>query len=177
MKNPLQILTLWIIGIGIGFAQTELPFFEQSAFDFYGKEILQVNPVKKRISVYRYYMDFQESGHYFTEGECLENPIFKNQIKEVDKTEYGQDNIDSAKFELDFSQLDKKQFKIRRNGQGSFPKLFISYPMVSVKESSRFFVNVYESYEHRGNIYHIELDSNGRVIDWCQSRHETIIVH
>ncbi|MBM1106958.1 hypothetical protein JQC67_12475 [Aurantibacter crassamenti] len=177
MKNTLQILTLWILGIGIGFAQSELPFFEQSAFDFYRMEILKINPVKKRISVYRYYMDFQDSNRYFAEGECLENPVFKNQIKKVDETAYGQNNIDSDKFELDFSKMDKKQFKIRKNGRGSYPKLFISYPMVSVKNPKRFFINVYENYERRANNYHIELDDKGKVIDWCNSYHETIVIH
>ena len=175
MKKSIQILILWICGIG--FAQSEMPFFEQNAFNFYALEIIKVNPVKKRISIYRYYSDFQDSSRYFVEGECLENPVFKNQIKKVDKIAYGQNNIDSDKFELNFNQLDKKQFKIRRNGRGSFPKLFISYPMVSVKDSKRFFVNVYESYGKRGNNYHIELDDKGKVIDWCHSRHETIIIH
>ncbi|NDV43056.1 hypothetical protein [Flagellimonas sediminis] len=177
MKKPLQILTLWIFGVGIGWAQTEFPFFEQNAFDFYAKEILKVNPVKKRISVYRYYFEFQDSTRHFVEGECLENPIFKNQLKKVDEAEYKQLHIDSDKFELDLSKIDKKQFRIRRNGRGNFPKLFISYPMVSTKDPTRFFVNIYESYERQGNNYHIELNDKGKVIDWCHSRHVTITIH
>lgn len=177
MKNLPQILTLWILGIGIGFSQTELPFFEQNAFDFYGKEILKANPVKKRISIYRYYMDFQKAGNYLPSGECFKKPIFENQVAEVDEDVYGQNNIDSEKFEMDLSKLDKKQFKIRKNGRGSYPKLFLSYPMVSKKEPNRFFVNISETYDRLVNIYHIEMDENGEVIDWCKSYHETIIIH
>ena len=164
------------MGIGIGFAQSDLPFFEQSAFDFYAKEILKENPVKKRISIYKYYLDFQKGGDYLPSGECFKKPIFKNQITEVDEEVYGQNNIDSDKFEMNLSKLDKKQFKIRRNGRGSYPKLFLSYPMVSKTEPSRFFVNVSESYDRLVNIYHIEIDKNGEVIDWCKTHHETIVV-
>ena len=164
------------MGIGIGFAQTELPFFEQSAFDFYAKEILKENPVKKRISIYRYYLDFQINNSYLPNDDCLEKPIFQNQIMEVDRVTYGQDNIDSDKFEMDLSKLDKKQFKIRKNGRGSYPKLFLSYPMVSKKEPNRFFVNISESYDRLVNIYLVEMDYKGEVIDWCKTYHETIIV-
>ena len=165
------------MGTVFGQAQTKLPFFEQIAFDFYGQEILKIHPVKKRISVYRYYSDFQNGGTYFPNVECLKKPIFENQTDEVDKTTYGQDSIDSEKFEIDLSQLDKTQFKIRRNGRGSYPRLFISYPVVSKKEPNRFFVNVSESYERLVNIYHLEIDRTGKVVDWCKSYRETIVVY
>ncbi|MET1259888.1 hypothetical protein ABV409_11110 [Flagellimonas sp. DF-77] len=177
MKKGILILVVWILGTIFGLAQTELPFFEQIAFDFYGQEILKNHPVKKRISVYRFYSDFQKGGTYIPNGKCFEKPIFENQTIEVDKTTYEQDNIDSGKFELDFSQLDKKQFKIRRNGRGSYPKLFMSYPLASKKEPNRFFVNVSESYDRLVIIYHLEINKTGKVVDWCKSQHETIVVY
>lgn len=159
----------------MGWAQSEFPFFEQAAFDFYQSEILKLYPSEKKVTVYRYYMDFQDSNMYFSEGECLKNPVFKKDVSKLDRKKYGQDDIESSKFELDPSNINKKQFRIRRNNGGRFPKLYLSYPRVA--ENNRFFINVYELTEMQGNIYHLELDINGKVIDWCKSEYVTMIIH
>ena len=49
--------------------------------------------------------------------------------------------------------------------------------MVLTKNPSNFFVNIYESYDMRGNANHIEIDDKGKVIDWFQSCHETITIY
>ncbi|NAS32729.1 hypothetical protein GTQ40_17245 [Flavobacteriaceae bacterium R38] len=67
--------------------------------------------------------------------------------------------------------------EIKRNGKSSFPRLFISYPMTSKTDSNRFFVNVCESYKRFIKIYHIELDAGGKVIDWCKTDYETVIIY
>jgi len=161
----------------LGFTQTNTSFYEQVAFDLYRTEIIDSFPVKKRIKVYKY--SFQPTLFYFFTPSCLTNIVWKSndQFQPIKEYTESQWNIDSNRFELDFSNLDKKQFKIKKIGRGSYPKLFISPPYKENKNDERIFVNIYEKHSERKEvIYHIEFNKSGEIINWCQSVSESIIV-
>ena len=116
------ILLTFLLNCGIGISQTEFPFYEQIAFDFYQSTIIDSFPSKKKIKVYPYVMDFHPPRTGFYNPICLGiSWKSKTQFKELESYLETQLNIDSDRFELDFSNLDKKKFKIKRNGNGTYP--------------------------------------------------------
>lgn len=164
----------------VGFAQKNMPFYEQIAFDHYSTTIIDSFPVKKRIKVYMYAFDFQPILFYFYTPRCLTDIVWKSnsQFQPFKKYVERQWNIDSNLFKLDFSNLNKKQFKIKKNGKGTYPKLFISPPYKEKENDDRIFVNIYEKHNKRKEvIYHLELNQFGIIKNWCQSVSETIIIH
>jgi hypothetical protein len=178
LKKTLIIIIL-LIG-ELGFAQKKMPFYEQIAFDFYRSEIIDSFPVKKRIKIYKYAYDFQPNTHWFYTPSCLTNIVGKGSKQFIPIKEYvdNQWRIESDKFELDFSELDKKQFKIKKSGKGSFPKLFISSPHIVKGNNKRIFVNIFVKHSERKEvIYHLEFNQSGIIKNWCQSVLETVIIH
>jgi len=176
LKKTFGILFLLISGLAI--AQTSTPFYEQIAFDLYRTEIIHSFPVKKRIKVYKYAFDFQPTLFWFYTPSCLSNIVWKSndQFQPIKEYTTSQLKIDSNRFELDFSDLDKKKFKIKKFGKGSYPKLFIS-PPYKENENERVFINIYEKHSERKEvIYHLEFDKTGVIKNWCQSISESIIV-
>jgi hypothetical protein len=104
--------------------------------------------------------------------------VVQNDSKSIikfDEKKYGQNYIESEKFELNFSDLNKRQFKIRNRKLGKYPRLFITYPRVM--ERTRIFINIVEVYESKGNAFHIEMDLEGNIIDWCKSDYTKIIIN
>lgn len=173
------IVILFFLSSGFGFAQENTPFYEQIAFDKYRSEIIDSFPVKKRIKVYKYAFDFQPTLFWFNTPSCLSNIVWKSNDQFQPIKEYidSQLNIDSNRFELDFSDLDKKQFKIKKFGRGKYPKLFISPPYRENGYDERIFINIYEKHSERKEvIYHLEFDKSGKIKNWCQSVSESIII-
>ena len=171
LKRTVVILILLISELG--FSQKNKPFFEQIAFDLYRTEIIDSFPVKKQIKVYKYAFDFQPTLFWFFTPSCLSNIVWKSNDQFLPIKEYtdSQQNIDSNRFELDFSDLDKKQFKIKKFGKGNYPKLFISPPYKETGNDERIFINIYEKHsEKKEVIYHLEFDKNGIIINWCRSK-------
>lgn len=78
------------------------------------------------------------------------------------------------RLDLDLTNIDKKKFKIRKFNRGKFPKLFVHYPKVY---ENRIFVIVHEKYQNCGKYYTVELNKAGEIIDWCQSKYETVTLH
>lgn len=178
MKKTVLILIILISGLG--FAQEETPFYEQIAFDKYRSEIIDSFPVKKKVKVYKYVFDFQPTLFWFSTPSCLSNIVRKSneQFQPIKDYIDSQRNFDSNRFELDLSDLDKKQFKIKKSGRGNYPKLFISPPYKENGNDERIFVNIYEKHSERKEIiYHLEFDKSGMIQDWCYSISETIILH
>jgi len=175
------LIILFLLISEFGFTQTEMPFYEQIAFDFYRTEIIDSFPIKKRIKVYEYAIEFQPTMLWFIRPNCLADMVWKNNDQFQPIKEYTDNqwlNINSKQFQLDFSDLDKKQFKIKKLGRGSFPKLFISPPHKENENNQRIFVNVYlEHNERKLVIYHFEFDKSGKIKNWCQSISESKIAH
>jgi len=151
--------------------------FEQKAFDLYKTEILDSFPVNKKIKIYQYAFDFRPNVFWFSTPNCLENIVWKNnkQFEEISLYKEKKIGFDSK---LDFSKIDKKQFKVKLNGKGNFPKLFISSPHIEKGDDKRIFINLYEKHSERKEyIYHIEFNQDQKIINWCRTEHYTIITH
>lgn len=158
---------LLFIGLNNSFSQNDIPFFEQKAFDFYSNEILKQFPVKKKIYINTYFIDFQETEYnYFVRPECLKSLNSKelDSLNKIGFDIYNQFDFDSDKNELDSNRIDKKQFKIKKNKTKNYPRLRISSPHVY---DSNYFVNIHLIEEFSNTIYHLRFDNNGNVIDWC----------
>ncbi|EAQ41251.1 hypothetical protein [Polaribacter sp. MED152] len=165
-------------GIGIGIAQTEFPFYEQIAFDFYQSKIINSFPTKRKVKVYPYVIDFHPTGNVFSNPTCL-GIVWKSneQFKEIESYVESQHKIDSDRFELDFSNLNKKKFRIKKRGKGSHPRLYITPPNIEKNENERIFVNIYETYESKYVIYHFEFNDKGNIINWCREMNEIIRIN
>lgn len=173
MKNKILII-LFVVCCSIKLSgQTNYPFFEQLAFDFYRTEILKKFPVKQKITIYKSlsYEFGEELNHIPCKGLQSEIPVERDSIVKIGYSEYWE-NIDINKFELNFDAIDKEQFRIKKKNRGSFPKLFVHYPKIY---KDRIFVIVHETYIKSGTYYTIEFDLSGKVTDWCKYPYKTII--
>jgi len=174
-----HIFLIFLLNFGIGNAQTEFPFYEQIAFEFYQSTIIDSFPTKKKVKVYPYVMDFHPSGNVFSNPTCL-GIVWKNneQFKEMESYLESQHQIDSDRFELDFSNLDKKMFKIKKRGKGNYPRLYITEPNKEINgKEERVFLNIHENYEYKNIVYHLEFNEQGQIIDWCKKVNEIIKVY
>ncbi|MFI2742751.1 hypothetical protein ACG2LH_08430 [Zhouia sp. PK063] len=169
------ILLIFLLNCIIGISQTKFPFYEQIAFDFYQSTIIDSFPSKKKITVYPYVTDFHLSGYVFSNPTCLGITWKSNkQFKEIEAYVESQRNIDSDRFELDFSNLDKKRFQIKKRAKGNYPRLYITAPNKEINRTGRIFVNIYENYENQDIIYHLEFNDKGQIIDWCREVNKII---
>lgn len=120
-------------------------------------------------------MDFHPPRTGFYNPICLGiNWKSKTQFKELESYLETQLNIDSDRFELDFSNLDKKKFKIKRNGNGTYPKLQITAPHKEINGTERIFVNIHITNKYLYETYHIEFNDKGKIINWCRTYDEVI---
>lgn len=169
------ILITLLLNCGIGISQTEFPFYEQIAFDFYQSTLIDSFPTKNRVKVYKYATEFHTGlfslHNTFTTPNCLNNIAWKNndQFKVIKSYLENQMQTDSNLFELDFSNLNKKKFKIKKNGKGNFPKLFITPPNKEESGTERIFVNIYEKHSEKTVNYHFEFSRIGEIISWCRT--------
>lgn len=170
------LIILFFLISEFAYTQLETPFFEQIALDLYRSEIIDSFPVKKRIRVFPSFLDFQSTEFSFSTPNCFDKVAWTNpdHIQPIKKKH----SIDSNSNELDLTGLNKKQFKIKKNGKGSYPKLFISAPHEDVKNPNRILVNIYEKHSKRKTvIYHLLLDKKGGLKEWCRQEFITYIIH
>lgn len=164
-SNLFIIPFLLFIGLNKSFSQNELPFFEQKAFDFYSNEILKQFPVKKKIYINTYFIDFQDTEHqYFVKPKCLLTSTELDSLIKIGFDIYNQFDFDSDKNELDLEKINRNQFRIKKNKTKNYPRLRISSPHIY---NSNYFVNIHLINEFSDTIYHLEFDNNGNVMDWC----------
>jgi len=174
MKRLIIILISFML---FGFKPQDNPFFEQIAFNLYHSEIIEAYPVDKKVRVFESSFDFHPDIFWFNTPKCLEGIIWKNneQFQSM-STELTIDNLINASY-LDYTGIDKKKFKVKKNGKGSYPKLFVSRPHIEEGDDKRIFVNIYEEHSQLFTvIYHIEFDSAGSIIDWCRSENQRIVI-
>ena len=176
MKKAL--LLIFLLNCGIGISQTEFPFYEQIALDFYQSTIIDSFPQNKKVKVYPYVINFHPSTNEFNNPICLGMiGKRKNEFKELESYVETQIKIDSDRFELDFSNLDKKKFKIKKRGEGNYPRLKITPPNINIYRKDRVFVNIHITNKCLYETFHIEFNEKGEIIDWCRSHGEVIRVH
>ena len=173
LKN--YLLLIFLLNCGIGFAQTDFPFYEQIAFDFYQSKLIDSFPTKKKVKVYPYVMDFHPMGNAFSYPNCL-GITWKGsgQFEKIESYVESQNTIDSNRFELDFTGLNKKKFRIKKRGKGNYPRLHITAPYKERNGNERIFVNIHETHENIDVTYHMEFNLKGEIIDWCKEMDEII---
>lgn len=156
-KKILIIIILLVSNLNC-IAQSNEPFWEQIAFDFYRTEILQKSPIKKRIKISK-----ELNSIYYLNADCLKNIIINEKEINLVKSKYFEN------FELDLEKIDKKQFRIVKK----IDKLSNSEVFIEVSEAyefnERIFVVINEFVASRGKKYTFEFDKNGNIIDWCKS--------
>lgn len=163
------ILVIFFLNCGIGISQSDFPFYEQIAFDFYQSIIIDSFPTKKKVKVYPYAFDFQPDYFAFSNPSCLGITWENNeQFEPLELYVESQIKIDSERFELDFSDIDKKIFKIKKRGKGNYPRLYITAPHTEKNGTEQVFVNIHETHKYLWVTYHFEFNDKGGIIDWCR---------
>ena len=156
-KKILIIIILLVSNLNC-IAQSNEPFWEQIAFDFYRTEILQKSPIKKRIKISK-----ELNSIYYLKADCLKNKIINEKEINLVKSKHFEN------FELDLEKIDKKQFRIVKK----IDKLSNSEVFVEVSKAyefnGRIFVVINEFVASQGKKYTFEFDKNGNIIDWCKS--------
>ena len=163
MKNMINKKTLtFIIFLASTFyclAQSNGPFLEQIAFDFYRTEILAKSPIKKRIKINK-----ELNSIYYLDADCLKNKI-QNE-KNIDKY---QNSKYFDGYRLDLKTIDKKQFRIvKKTNKSSNSEVFVEVS-IAYEFNDRIFVIIHEFVASQGKKFTFEFDKNGNIIDWCKS--------
>lgn len=154
------------------FSQSENPFYEQLAFDFYKENILKVFPVEKKITVFKSLNYDSGEEIYYVPSDCLKTKL-PNDGKNIEKLEYSKywKSFEDTRLNLDLKKIDRKQFKIKKSNRGYFPKLFVHYPKTY---RDRIFVVLHEKYQNSGKYYTVEFNQQGKIIDWCKSEYTSV---
>ena len=172
------ILLIFLLKYGTGISQTEFPFYEQIAFDFYQSKLIDSFPTKNKVKVYPYVFDFQPDYLVFSNPNCLGFKWENNeQFQPFESYVESQTKIDSERFELDFSNLDKKKFRIKKRGKGNYPRLYITAPHKEKNETEQVYVNIHETHKNIHVTYHIEFNEKGEIINWCRALNEIIRIY
>lgn len=140
-------------------AQTETPFYEQIALDFYNSEII----LKSKFNVKLKISDKLKSIHYI-DAECLKSKLTNEKnIISLKKSKVFQG------YSLNLKNLDKKSFKKVKKIKNYLKKE--NYVVVSIAQefNNRIFVVINEMVESEGRMFTFEFDLNGKIIDWCNS--------
>jgi len=159
IKTAVTIAFVFIVSMGSCRAQSDIPFHEQIAFDFYCSEIIGDSQFKERLRVST---DFNSL--FYISAECLKDKIYNEKKIEVyQKSKYFQGYL------LDLKKLDKTQFKKVKH----INKYSNSNNYVSVSNAYTFnnliFVQIEELVENDEKTFTFEFDEKGNIIDWCLS--------
>ena len=140
-------------------AQTETPFYEQIALDFYNSEIISKSNLNVKLKI----SDKLKSIHYI-DAECLKNKL----INEKNITSLKKSKVFQG-YNLNLKNLDKKRFKKVKKIKNYLKKE--NYVVVSIAQEfdNRIFVVINEIVESKGRMYTFEFDLNGKITDWCNS--------
>jgi hypothetical protein len=135
------------------FAQQQTPFFEQIAFDYFKKEIVIQEKVENKLyvsdSLQRY------SKHSFNWPVCFKNYLSADLIS-VNASH--QSNIKI------FESTNPRIFKSAKRNAGNCHVV----ESLDMKNGNHV-VNIFIYWTGKGDIYHIEMDEKGTVLQWCKS--------
>jgi hypothetical protein len=140
-------------------AQTDIPFYEQTALDFYNSEILPRSNIDIKLKI----SDDLKSIHYI-DAECLKN----EKINEKNISSFRNSKA-SQGYKLNLKNLEKKRFKKVKKIKYYLNKE--NYVVISTAQefNNRIFVIINEMAESNGRMFTLEFDLNGKIIDWCKS--------
>ena len=145
---------------------------------FFQSKLIDSFPTKKKVKVYPYVFNFQPDYFVFSNPNCLGIKWKSNeQFHPLESYVESQRRIDSQRFELDFSDLDEKKFKIKKRRKGNYPRLHITAPHKEKNGTDQIFVNIHETHENIHVTYHIEFNNKGEIIDWCKKIDEIIRIY
>ncbi len=141
-----------------GSSQTCDTFIEQTAFEYYKKEILPKNSIKKRFKITE-----NLSRIFYLDASCLKNKIYNEKdIVPVPSLKYRQG------YRFNFKE-DKKLFrKVKSINKFSNNESYVEVS-VAYKFDNRFFVVIREFIGAHGKTYTFEFDEKGNMIDYCLS--------
>ncbi len=147
-------MTIMLIVGAKAFAQS--PNYEANAFKFFHQHLLGDEKVKKKINLSTK-LESIDFPHWWP--DCLEGyqmPKGDSIHIEVSK----RDSLDLTGWQ------DSKRFRVNRKGGNAYPVMFVSKAFSN--KTDRFVVNTVLIYSWYGTIFRMELDSSGRVLNWCE---------
>lgn len=159
------IFLFLIINSYLTYSQVDVGFIEQLSFDFYKDSILQKHPLKKRIKIPLYVLDFYS-------GLTSENTIRSNNKGKVIEFIYDFKLLDFDDFcvEIKFSSQLKKHFKIKTSNYRKYPYLSMSLPFKTNDGATQFHITIYEHHSDQKDIeYNLIFDENWNVLNWKRS--------
>ena len=169
-----KIILSFILFISLFSSAQEHPFYEQFAFDFYGTTILDSIPVKKRIIVYENVFDFQILTHKF--HSFLGSK--QDKYEAIYAYRQKQHAFDSEFSTLKLDDLNKRKFKVRKKVKEKYPRLFITAPHIKNNIPDKVYLNIHvEESRFFNNIYYLELNNKGKVLNWRREYFEIIFTH
>lgn len=159
IKTAVTIAFVFIVSMGSCRAQSDIPFHEQIAFDFYCSEIIGDSQFKERLRVST---DFNSL--FYISAECLKDKIYNEK-----KIEVYQNSKYYQGYSIDLKKLNKTQFKkVKRINKDSSSKNYVAVSSAYTL-NNRIFVQIEELIEKNERTFTFEFDEKGNIIDWCLS--------
>ncbi|MFP9115275.1 hypothetical protein ACLI1A_15165 [Flavobacterium sp. RHBU_3] len=171
------ILIIVFTTVTVSAQESNYPFYEQLAFNFYQDTILKSYPVKKKISLYPYRLDFKIHLKSLENPGCITGIDSNSQFKPFLTYETAQSNFDSGKLDLEVATINKHQFRIKKlHTKNRYPQLFITSPYLLNRDTDKVFVTIQQqNSETEGVNYHFVLTPKGTIIDWCRTEYSFYI--
>lgn len=177
MKKFIFILSL--VSYHPLFGQVEIPFFEQIAFNFYKDSLLTEFPVKKRVAIQKYTVDFHDYSNKFQIDRCLTGNDLTEGIELEIFSIYASEQMDfdSPTHVMNYVNVDKRQFIIKKSKTNRYPYLRISQPYHKTDNFENFYLIITENYKDKVVRYELLFNNKGTIKNWCRKELKSIIIH
>jgi hypothetical protein len=127
---------------------------ESKAFEFFKETILNKYPVKRKMTLWVDLERAKNDPYWYP--RCLEKFKPEDSIIEV-RHPTGR---------ISLKDYDKDKFRIKSNGRGRLPVLFVNGAFTS--KGLNPIVNITVLQKDHVDIYHMEFNQEGKIIDWCK---------
>jgi hypothetical protein len=173
------IVVLLMINYSYAIGQVEIPFFEQIAFDFYKDSLLTKFPVKKRIKIPKYTINFHDDYHKFQVNNCLTGELLTDgkELEVFGIYVLEQMDFDSPTHVMKYDNINKKQFRVKQSKSKNYPNLRISLPHHKKADFEDYYLIITENHKRRHIDYYLWVDIKGKIKNWCRNESKSIIIH